>query len=630
MNSKKNLRYLLLVSALLVVCNISFGCASISATGSDMAWWEQSESKETKIYEGKKRYSEYVTMPDGIKIAVTVNIPENLGPRTKIPTILHQTRYFREVEFRWPGQYLAGQPEKESIKRFTSAGYAYVNVDVRGSGASFGTRPYPWHKNEITDGAAIVDWIIAQPWSNGKVGTTGVSYAGTTAEFLLVNEHPAVKASIPRFALFDVYPDIVMPGGVYSEWFTKTWDKVNLALDSNRPGDALGFLTEKAVYGVMPVDADKDHQLLYEAVAGHKDNYRPHQLASQVTFRDERGDYEFNMDLFSPYRYMEQIDRSGAAVYSYSGWFDGAYSHSAIKRHMNLKNPKNKLVLGPWPHDGYWKLEPFSFTKRARFDQVGEAIRFFDYHLKGIDRGISTEAPVHYYTMGEEKWKAAKTWPPRNTNFVDYYFSGDNGLSTQEPTAGTFDSYKVNRMATTGEATRWVSLVNLKNTRIAYSDRKWQDKKLLCYDSKPIEKEMEVTGHPVVTIYVTSDKTDGQFFVYLEDIDPKGRVSYVTEGMLRAIHRKLNDEKPPYKMAVPYRTFKTGDALPLVPGEVAELKFDLLPVSYLFKKGHRIRIAIAGADRDNFVAPAGAPANLKFHRDEIHASKVTLPTIPRD
>ena len=100
--------------------------------------------------------------------------------------------------------------------------------------------------------------------------------------------------------------------------------------------------------------------------------------------------------------------------------------------------------------------------------------------------------------------------------------------------------------------------------------------------------------------------------------------------MLRAIHRKLSDKEPPYKMAVPYRTFKKEDAMHLVPGDVAELKFDLLPVSYLFKQGHKIRIAIAGADKDNFVAPEGAPASLLFHRNAVNASKITLPTIPRD
>jgi predicted acyl esterase len=85
---------------------------------------------------------------------------------------------------------------------------------------------------------------------------------------------------------------------------------------------------------------------------------------------------------------------------------------------------------------------------------------------------------------------------------------------------------------------------------------------------------------------------------------------YVTEGQLRAIHRKLSDEDPPYAQLVPYRTFSRADAAPLVAGEPAELTFDLLPTSYLFQAGHRIRVAVACADRDT--VPSRHPRLLTF------------------
>ncbi len=100
-------------------------------------------------------------------------------------------------------------------KRFLAKGYAWVSIDVRGSGASFGHRRYSHSPEEIQDGAEIVDWIFHQPWSNGQVGALGISYSGASAELLLANQHPAVKAVAPMFSGFDLYPKIAFPGGIH-------------------------------------------------------------------------------------------------------------------------------------------------------------------------------------------------------------------------------------------------------------------------------------------------------------------------------------------------------------------------------------------------------------------------------
>ena len=128
---------------------------------------------------------------------------------------------------------------------------------------------------------------------------------------------------------------------------------------------------------------------------------------------------------------------------------------------------------------------------------------------------------------------------------------------------------------------------------------------------------------------MTSTGSDGTFFVYLEDVDVRGHVAYVTEGQLRAINRRLSDAPPQYRQTIPYRTFKRSDAQPLVAGEIAELTFDLLPTSYLFQPRHRIRVAIAGADASHFaILPGGAPT-VRVHRTRLHASHVDLPVVRR-
>lgn len=149
------------------------------------------------------RTSRYLTMRDGVKIAVDVYLPADMNSNDRLPTLLHQTRYWRAVAYQWPLSMVKTPETRGYIgtfaKRFLANGYAWVDVDVRGSGASFGTRRFSHSPEEIQDGAEVVEWIIHQPWSNGRVGSIGISYGGASAELLLANQHPAVKAAAPFF-----------------------------------------------------------------------------------------------------------------------------------------------------------------------------------------------------------------------------------------------------------------------------------------------------------------------------------------------------------------------------------------------------------------------------------------------
>jgi uncharacterized protein len=158
-------------------------------------------------HNGVEMRSMYLTMRDGVQLAVDVYLPRNRKKGEKLPTLLHQTRYWRLPQLRFPfsvfSRGLLGATGK-LIKRFIEQGYVIVNVDVRGSGASFGVQPYPWWDMEVKDGAEVLDWIVKQEWSNQNVGSLGASYSGTAAEFLATNKHPALKAIVPMYALFDV------------------------------------------------------------------------------------------------------------------------------------------------------------------------------------------------------------------------------------------------------------------------------------------------------------------------------------------------------------------------------------------------------------------------------------------
>lgn len=613
-------------------------CFTVSCSSGPEFFNENSQVSESNtLHHGpqgdKPRFSQYLTMRDGVKIAIDLYLPDNLQSGQKIPTILHQTRYWRAVDYRWlVGLFKEDRPRGiigGYATRFLQEGYAWVDVDVRGSGASFGSRPVAYSPEEIQDGAEIVDWIIAQPWSNGKVGAMGISYSGGTAEMLLVNQHPAVKAVAPMFSGFDLYSEIAFPGGIHLNWFTKTWTTINNRLDNNELPFG-GWMANVLVRGVRPVDHDAGNQLLSQAIKSHADNWSPYREASGIMFRDDPppSRHAPNIDALSTKTYADRIAKSGAAIYSYSGWFDGGYQLAAIKRHLRHRgNPDNKLILGPWDHGGKRHISPDALGP-APFDHAGELLKFFDKHLKGIGVGLPEDAPVRYYTMGEEQWKTATRWPPPSTT-IPFFFQDEARLSPDQPKATAQpDHYQVNPDTGSGDHSRWNTLVGI-SLKDPYPDRKERDEELFLYTSDPLAQAMEVTGHPVATIYLSSTTPDMTMFIYLEDVTPEGKVHYVTEGELRALHRKTtsSEERTDQSLPIPHRSFQRADEMPLVPGEVVLFTLDLLPTSYQFKQGHRIRLALAGADKDHFqVLDGPAPAWEIWHTPD-RPSRIDLPVV---
>jgi putative CocE/NonD family hydrolase len=259
--------------------------------------------------------------------------------------------------------------------------------------------------------------------------------------------------------------------------------------------------------------------------------------------------------------------------------------------------------------------------------QWHEVLNFFDHHLFDQDDEGYEEKILYYYTLGVEKWRKTAVWPTEGTQ-VQRWYLGENGqLSTDEPSGEDGeDIYKVDLQATTGTHNRWHTPDGM--TPVTYKDRAKTDQRLLTYTSEPLLKDIELTGHPVITLSVTSTATDGAFFVYLEEVDPKGVVTYLTEGQLRAIHRKISSDSPPYRTFGPYHSYLKKDIFPLVPGEVAEISFALIPTSVQIKKDHQIRIAVAGHDKDTFASiPQGEIPTIKVQRNSNFTSYIDLPII---
>jgi putative CocE/NonD family hydrolase len=473
-----------------------------------------------------------------------------------------------------------------------------------------------------------VDWIIEQPWSNGKVGAYGISYEGNTAELLARLNHPAVKAVAPQYGDVDVYGGILMPGGVFNQWFIQSWDSFTRGLDANDmcvfvEGTATTCEQARTLFtGVKRVDADTDGAQLAAAVAGRSDAH-VYEAAQAIVYRDDEwGSTERTMADMGLFSDKDAIERSNVPMYVWVSWIDNASIEGAIERYQGFSNPQ-KLIIGPWCHSGGCHVDPLlpadTPTDPSEMEQFEMLVAFFDAYLKD-DTGQAPTFDITYYTLGEGAWKTSETWPPEGFTPQQWYFGADGTLSGDAPVdeAGT-DEYTVDWTATTGDATRWHT--GLMRNDVVYPDRAKEDEKLLTYTSAPMEADVEITGNPIITLYVASTETDGAFHVYLEDVAPDGRVTYITEGIMRGIHRAESSAGPE-----PRHSFERADAAPMVPGEVAEIRFNLYATSVLIEKGHRIRIAISGHDASVFARyPAEGTPVLTVQRNSMYPSHVELP-----
>ena len=568
-------------------------------------------------------------MRDGVKIAVSLHLPKDFKKGEKLPTVFHQTRYWRSIDLRWPVSMFNSRfvdMYDKIVKVLVLNRYAVVNIDVRGTGASFGRQKNPFSREQVKDGSEIINWIVQQPWCDGDIGLLGASYTGMAAEFLLTDENPNIKALMSLYTGMDFYDEMVFPGGIYNQYFIKTYATICSALDKDEFN--LGNKTENFIIkGVSPVQKH-GNKLLKEALSEHITNFNIYEQTQSVKFRDDASPDKSvqTIDELSLHTFLKNLNAANVPICLYTGWFDGPFALGSARLFNNLKGSENKLIIGPWDHGSAYNCSPYNQVS-CTFDRMAEVIKFFDFHLKKKENGLDKEAAVHYFTMGEDKWKASATWPPAGITDQSFYFYPNNELSTLPQNAPSgYDTYIADTSIGTGHNTRSESLVfGLKSPKM-YDSRTERDMKLLCYTTKKLEKDIEVTGHPLITLYIDADTTDAGFFIYLEDVDEQGQVHYITEGLFRAIHRNSIGSLG-YKDIVPQYTYRKSDAAPLKHGEIAKLEFDLLPTSFLFKKGHSIKVAISCGDKDHY--PEVTPNGTKIHvyRNTVYSSKIVLPSI---
>ncbi len=558
-------------------------------------------------YEDVVLQSLYITMSDGVKLAVDIFRPGTDGQATEepLPLIWTHNRYVR-AQVRNGNRF--DTMMQSDMRRLVQHGYIVANVDVRGGGASFGHYAGPFNPRETVDAREIIEWFADQPYCDGNIGMYGGSYLGATQYMAAATGTPHLKAIIPAVAPADLYA-FCYAGGIYRDAFLEAWTNLTIMLDTQVP--------------VAPVDADLDGEMLAAARSIRSNHRNTDEQFRAAPFRDSI-DSELDTALYqatSPISHLEQIDNSQVAIYHLAGWMD-TFVRDQLLLFANLDNPQ-RIAIGPWFHQ-----------QRHEFDNFGEHIRWYDRYLKGIDNGIDAEPPIHYYLMGApkgERWRTAQQWPLPQRQPTMFYFHAlaedrtDGLLSrrTPKPNPGHIE-YLVDYSTTTGESNRWR---NAHGGPGSYSDMTPNDQKGLSFTSAKLETDVEITGHPVVSLWIESTADDGDFFVYLEEIDAQGVSNYVTEGSLRVSHRRTSE--PPYDyLGLPYHRSYQDDIEPLL-REPVQLEFDLHPTSNLFDAGHRIRVTITCADRDNQQTPqVDPPPTVYLFCGPDRPSSIMLPIIP--
>jgi hypothetical protein len=599
-------------------------------------------------FDGYARRSDYLTLSDGTKLAYDVLLPTRKVTVTdeSLPVLLMHTTYLRAMKLVENGRIVFDELfdipwfakgflrlrawfKKDGhigdmvfrtswLKRLLHHGYAIAVVERSGTGASGGILS-PAFADVAVEIDEVLNWVAAQSWCDGTIGMFGTSMVAMAQYAAASAGNPYLKAILPVASSFDMYGSVVYPGGVNCTGFGRT----------------LSGSTEVLERMIVPVDSDPDGDQLARILEQRRERSLRDVSAqgfSLAPYRDSDNPYLQERRLWRDvglYDLLDRINGSRVAVYNSAGWYD-LFTRDSLLWHANLTTPR-RLHVRPLFHNDLGK-------SGADLDFGAEAHRWFDYWLKGIDNGIMDEPPIRYYVVGAPKgtaWRTAEQWPPPDAQRTRFYLAGgrsgsvdsvnDGFLRTQSPDdVDGADVYTVDYSTTSGADARWSAVV--KDGK--YPAQRANDEKALTYTTAPLERDLEIIGHPVAHLWFTAEVPDLDLFVYLEEVDAQGNVEYITEGNLRASHRAVG-EAPFDNLGLPFHRSYEEDLAPIPAGEPSELVFDLLPTAKRFRPGTRIRASVACADADNFDTPVLDPApRVQLLRDVIHASFVELPLLP--
>jgi len=553
--------------------------------------WKTSQRKYGIVVEHDVK----IRLNDGIEINTDIFHPDSCE---KFPAIFGFHPYRQAIQtaplkpdavsvanFKNPGQERGrGYIEAGDPNFFVRRGYAQVIANVRGTGKSSGTYPFIGPP-EAQDAVEVLQWVANQPWCDGNIGMFGVSYFSWIQQFIASLEPPHLKCIFAPWGATDLYRDAVYRGGILGHTFWRGWTRESL--HNARPGSysRTKWGDKKFKEAIAKLLQNEDIASVPELIDILK---HPEESTNPIMV-----DILLN-PLDGPFWEDRRVKYGTIRVPAYIGNCWGVYAFhlpGAFRGWENLNVPK-RMIIGP----------P-TYLDRPLYQLHYEALRWFDYWLKGIDTGIMNEAPIRLFVMGTNQWKEADEWPLPETKWTPFYLHENGLLSEHEhwPNEGS-DSFE---------------------------DSPWY-RGFIEYCSPRLVEDTEIIGPIVVNLFASTTDTDVHWIVSFRYVDCEGNERVLTRGWLKGSHREVDP-----KRSKPWFPFHPHSKLePLTSGHIYEFNIPVVPTGCLFRAGSRFKLRISSSDDQSTNAlevTAGgnllrqSPSRITVYHDAEHPSHILLP-----
>lgn len=569
-----------------------------------------------------------IPMRDGVRLSTLVYLPD--GPEKTYPTILVRTRYGLAAN-KSKGEVPFG--ENTLINKYwhyVPRGYAVVLQAVRGTVhwdpiyPSKGT--YLPMLQEPADGADTLEWITEQSWFDGNIGMQGGSYLGYTQWAATISNNPALKCIVPESSMGTMFSDQSIMGGTYT---------------SGGFMFHLMMLNKKLLPGRTWSDVFRYRPLI------DMDEYA---TGEDIPVWNREVTHALNNEHWrSQNWYRSDTPRTFSAL-QISGWFDDDYpgTRSNWELMQRKSDRPQRLLLGPWRH-GYnrdRKLNGFSFGNGAlRSDVWVIKQKWYDQFLKGIKNDVA-DTTVEYFVLGENQWRTASAWPPKQVQPQSWYFHSDGSAyrpgpdgylhlsppKNDQPT----DTYTYDPSDPVQNWKNWDDLTGFSDVQSFPYDFQDIEKRLdlATYTSPALEVDTTIAGNIMAVLYASTDVKDTDWWAYISDVHPDGSSVRLSVGVIRARFRKLDD--PVYHVFG--SNFETEELLSGNPNDVVRYDISIPSIANTFKKGHRIRIAVMNAHEnysfpnsntgeDEYRTTRAVIGTMSIHHTPEHPSHVILPVL---
>jgi putative CocE/NonD family hydrolase len=566
-----------------------------------------------------------VAMRDGVKLATDIYFPAENGAKvtTPLPVILTRTPY-NKTGARKLGDFYARH------------GYVFVAQDCRGRYGSEGV--WHWMTDDGPDGHDCAQWLIGQPWCDGKFGMIGTSYVGGTQHAMALAGAPGLGTVIPVDAVSNCGVQSMRNAGAFELRF---WNWIML----NAGRGSRAAAADPATAAMLKEMAD--NRFHYLANLPLRRGTTPLQFAPEYEdWLIEAMRHGKNDEFWSQNHILGQAaDYKDIPVYLVGGWYDSWAGNTTANFTALTGALKSDvyLIMGPWIHGAQ------AGSSHGQVDFGADAgipnehawrVEWYDHWLKGKDNSVGKAAPfatkVRLFLMGTgdgkktEKgrlfhggeWRDEQQWPPAGVRETPFYFHAGGALAAKAPAeAGGSTTWLFDPKDPVPNIGGHISSGNDILLQGAWDqrggDHVWNWKlpiplsarnDIVVFQTEPLESDVEVTGEIEARLWVSSSAVDTDFTVKLVDVYPAsedwpgGFDLKITEGILRARFRdSLREEKL------------------MTPGEVYPVTVKLYPTSNLFKKGHRIRVEVSSSNFPRFDVNPNTGEPLNEHRRMVTA-----------